>query len=231
MAYIEIYNDDNTVLIDDQALNHRMVQRGTATSAAGFAMPNLVSATRSLNLATESMPIVAWAPRTAGIYSSLHGITETASGSGVYEWQYACGPSTSPIVFDYYMFQDGLSDPMAGTGLVVCRNAQNVVVFDSDEDYAQIVDIVTVPLDATITKTYTNGRKYAVCNSNPLVRRTSSGPGGGWVNVYPIGASISSNTITFAPYRARDTQNTGTRGDTVGNDVAATFMVFDVTGL
>lgn len=232
MAYIEIYNDANTILINDTAQVHRLVQSGTVAATQGFAMWSVASATRTASLAANTLPIVAFSPtsNTTGVFMSLHQIASTTPGT--YTWTYATGRESVSGNYDYFMFQDGVSDPMAGTGLVVCRNENNVVVFDSDANYANMVDVVTVPLDGSVVNTYPAGRRYAVANVVPLVRRVSSqGGGGGWNDVYPIGFSINGSQIRFQHYWARHNASGSFTGDPVGNSVAATFIVFDVTGL
>lgn len=230
MAYIEIYNNSNSVLIDDNALNHRLIQRGSSKTYNGFAMGPVVSVTRNINLATESMPICAWAARDNTTWMSMHqGYRPSTSDPNEIGWTMATNlPMDTVNDIDYYMFQDGLSVPMNGTGLVVCRRADGLVVFDSDENYANLVDFVDVPFETSFTRTYPADRKYAVSNVVPLVKRQTASPGG-WGDVNPIGFNISGNVINFGKYKARP--GGSVEGTAAGNDVQASFMVFDVTGL
>ena len=233
MNYIEIYNDFGTVLVDDNALNHRLIKNGNVPVQQGSSLWGVANVTVQLRPNYSTQPLVAFSTTstTNGIYMSLNTIYET-SRANEFMWTYYVGRQAITGSCDYFVFQDGLDEPMAGTGLVVCRNADNVVVFDSDAKYARMVDVVTVPLDTVnMVKNYPAGRRYAVTNTTPLVRRVSGGGGGGaWLNVYPIGAAINGSTITFGHYFARGNNGTAT-GATVGNAVAATFIVFDVTGL
>ncbi|HEK0905462.1 TPA: hypothetical protein SMQ04_000172 [Pseudomonas putida] len=223
MAVIEIYNDSNEVLIDDTTLMHRLLRKTTVAATTATAMESIVNVTIPVNPASSTFPILAIAPP-AGSWLTLW---STAASGGQANWRYM---TTGAIgsAHECFAFQDGLSEPLAGTGMVVLWNEQGVVTFDSDADYASIVDMVFVAPDQYFTKVYPPGRKYAVSNTVPMVWRSSGGPGGSWTNVSPYGAAISGNQVTFGKYQYRGKTPGSMSG---GNDVGAWFMILDVTGL
>lgn len=223
MAVIEIYNDSNEVLIEDTTLMHRLLHKSVVAATTATAMNAIVDATFSVNPNSGTYPIFAIAPP-AGSWLTLW--STSASGSQA-NWKYM---TTAAIGASHecYTFQDGLSEPLAGTGMVVLWNEQGVVTFDSDANYASIVDMVFVAPDQAFTRIYPAGRKYAVSNTVPMVWRSSGGPGGSWINVSPYGAAISGNQVSFGKYQYRGS-TPGTMSG--GNDVGAWFMILDVTGL
>lgn len=223
MAVIEIYNDSNQVLIDDATLMHRLLQKSTVQATTATAMQSIVDATFSVNPHAGSYPIFAISPP-AGAWVSLW---VTAGVAGQANWKYMTTGSIG-VAHECFVFQDGLSEPLAGTGMVVLWNEQGVVTFDSDANYASIVDMVFVAPDQTFTKVYPAGRKYAVSNTVPMVWRSSGGPGGSWTNVSPYGAAINGNQVSFGKYQYRGA-SPGSQSS--GNDVGAWFMILDVTGL
>lgn len=223
MSSIEIFNDDNYILIDDTSLSHRLVGKKIVKTTTAPALVGMIEAVFSVPANSQTYPIYAMsAPN--GVWFSL--LATYPEGQGI-RWRYM---TTAPIGTEHecYVFQDGLSDPLKGTGLVVLWNKDGIVTFDSDANYASFVDMVEVKPGQSFTREYRSGRKYAVCNSVPMVWRTSSGRGGGYTSVSPYGACINNNKITFGQYQYRNT----TPGlNSSGNTTAAWFIVLDVTGV
>ena len=223
MAVIEIYNDSDQVLINDATLMHRLLRKSVVSATVATALPSIVDATFSVNPNAGTFPIFAVSPP-PGVWVSL---LRTSGAGGEVNWKYLTTGGVGSV-HECYAFQDGLSEPLAGTGMVVLWNEQGVVTFDSDANYASIVDMVFVAPNQAFTKAYPAGRKYAVSNTVPMVWRSSGGPGGSWTNVSPYGAAINGNQVSFGKYQYRGT-SPGSMSS--GNDVGAWFMVLDVTGL
>lgn len=235
MALIEIKNDQNMVLIGDSYYHHRIIQKGTLVGKAQVyplaPVDCMMTANRPVDLNAQSMPIVAMTPKDHNGPIGLFAISNTTSGNGSINFHYCSNMASNNKLFDYYMFQDGLSVPMAGTGLVVLRNEQGIVTFDSDAGYASLVDVVTVPMNVPIYKTYKAGRKYAVSVACPIVLREPGQIGGQYGNAWQMGAYINGNSITFSGFWVRKTTTSESQGSPNGNAQYGTFMVFDVTGL
>jgi hypothetical protein len=223
MVGIEIYNDDGAILIDGSGHNHRLLHKWSVQATTAMAMVGIVDATLAVSANAGSSPIFAVAAP-PGAWVSLWAMNLTPTQAN---WKYMT-TAVRGTSHECYAFQDGLSEPMAGTGLVVLRDAAGVVTFDADANYASIVDMVFVAPGQAFTRTYPAGRKYAVSNTVPMVWRSSGGPGGGWTNVSPYGAAISGNQVAFGKYQYRGT-SPGSMSS--GNSVGAWFMVLDVTGL
>lgn len=226
MAMVEIFNDDNQVLIDDTRTNHRLLTKSVVASASAVAMEQVLTVNQPVGALGGGYPLLA-VRGSSPCWLSLWTTDESSSPNSV-SWRYmtTAAPGSDHEVF---VFQDGNGVPMTDTGMMVLWNELGEVIFNSDEGYASIVDMVQVTPGQDFTKTYPAGRKYAISNTLPMVWRSSGGPGGSWTNVLPYGAFISGNTIRFARYLYRGVASSAASSS--GNDVAAWFMVLDVTGL
>ncbi|MGV2835727.1 hypothetical protein [Pseudomonas shirazensis] len=226
MAIIEIFNDDSHIVIDDTRSNHRLLAKSIVASAGAPAMNQVLTVNQPVGALGGGYPLLA-VRGPSPCWLSLWATDESSSPSSV-TWRYmtTAAPGSNHEVF---VFQDGNGVPMTDTGMMVLWNELGEVIFNSDEGYASIVDLVQVTPGQDFTKTYPAGRKYAISNTLPMVWRSSGGPGGSWTNVLPYGAYISDNTIRFARYVYRGTASSAAMSS--GNNVAAWFMVLDVTGL
>lgn len=234
MASIEIYNDDNYILLGDGNYPHRLIANGVATSVQGAGRGEILGSgfvvTLPISVAKESMPILAVRPLTPGAYFDFF---RSTVGANSVDWVIATAGPPRGAQFEWFAFQDGLSSPLAGTGMVVLWDADGTVTFDSDANYAVMRDFVEVPVGGSASRNFPAGRKYAVAQVVPAVRRVSGGPGGGYIDVMPLGCSIDGEEIKFQHYCERPNGNTRTcsPGSPVNSSAVACFMVFDITGL
>lgn len=232
MAQIVIYNDSNTILIDDEYVNNTMVSKYTL-SLSGFQ----VGFGRFYDFTIEYGSEYGQYPPVIALYKlesliALARVSNVRLSNGGWSRTYRIvGDVTNSDTFELYVFGIPQQSSGAGQGLVVLYNAQGVITFDSGLKYVRMVDFIDFRgMDrygtATLVKTYVPGRKYAVIFSQNNLRYNTAGTPGGVGDVLATACAVTGSGIrigahwmkgtTDAPY----TQNSGLK-----------LMVIDVTGM
>ncbi|KAF1016167.1 MAG: hypothetical protein GAK31_01655 [Stenotrophomonas maltophilia] len=130
MAFIRIRNDKSTVLIDDEYVNLCVAEKGT------FVLSNVtnVGARFGTISYTSSSP---YPPMLALQFPYFHTVTAYTRSGNTHTWHVSAASAAGGNQGTYFVF-DVPAARLPGTGLVVLRNAQNQVTFDSDGRYMRV---------------------------------------------------------------------------------------------
>lgn len=177
-----VYNDANTVQIDETYRNFTMIRKGTVTTYT----PSNEALEIALNsrfdiVVTGTRPLVAI--HTTGFYF-LQQITKSGS-THTFRYIHYGAPGT---VVTYYVFDMASSTQTANFGLVI-RNANNEVTFASESGPLRIVDVKVgdqatgenyMAGEVTNLQTYNfgTGKTYATVFGHFGYRWNLVGPGG-----------------------------------------------------
>lgn len=160
MAYIEIVNDHNTILIDDNFVNLCLIQRGQ------LALSNQTNAGRYTTLYYESD--TAYSPLLALQIPWPHTVLAYKRTGNLHEWLIA-GAATAAGTYDYFIFD--VPRKLAGTGDLVCWNEQGEVTFDSAGKYMRVAGFYQVGYNDNMgSAALPAGRAYAIVHSGSAWR-------------------------------------------------------------
>lgn len=221
MKYLEIINDFGTTLLDDSFKGYYLHSKGVASISGGIGLVSVANCTSPV-VAGEPPPVIA---------VKFPGFTQLYRGdqSGTtYTWTFYIEEAYRSSPFEYFIFKEALPGHAQGTGLLVLRNANNEVIYDSDAKYLNVVDVIYTPYTQPVSRSYNDELTYAICVTQPMVRRASADSPGGWNSITAFGAKVADNGSGIFqewPYRV-------TRGDPTpppGGNVYAGFLVVDIT--
>lgn len=219
--YLRINNDFGTTLIDDSYNNMVLIAKGTAVSTGAAGMNSVV---------TVEYPLNGLSPPMIAIYHTGFIQLWRATNNGTtMSWTFMLEGPISGQVVEYFLFRGSTEFEPPGTGLLVIRNAQNRVIYDSDANYITVRDFVVTPYNQPLTRNYPSGRKYAIAVCQPMTRTSNGGAPGGWASVFPYGAKVSGGLGIFQEWVYRSTIYDSSVIPTGGNTIAS-FLVLDVTG-
>lgn len=192
MAFIEILNDANTVLIGDDYSNGCVARRGTITLTPQETASMITTSMMRFSLALPggAFPILALGLNDIPI---THMFTEV-SGS-TFTWTLYFDKNYAGRVLDYYVFMIPSSVGSAG-GILQMWNGDGLLTFDSNLQYMRVTAFLqlTTAVNETLAAGMVDGRVYAlVCAQAPFNNRHLLNPPGGQVG---------------APYRFLDTSDT-----------------------
>lgn len=175
MAFIEILNDANTVLIGDDYSNGCVARRGTITLTPQEAASMIATSMMkfSLTLPGEAFPILALGLNDIPI---THLFTEI-SGSTL-TWTIYFDKNYAGRVLDYYVFMIPSSIGSAG-GILQMWNADGLLTFDSNLQYMRVTSFLslTTAVNETLAAGMVDGRVYAlVCAQAPFNNRHMQNP-------------------------------------------------------
>lgn len=222
MEYLRIENDFGTTLIDDSYSNMVLIKKGVVSSTGASGMVQVC--TVEFPLGGGSIPLIAI--KADGFIQIWRNYPDTTNG--VVSWVYMVEGNYKQNM-EYFLFRPSTEYLVAGTGLMVIRDAQGNVIYDSDANYASIIDFVTLDYREQIRRSYSVGRKYAFSVARPCVRKTAANSPGGWGTVWAVGAKVVNGQGIFQEWKYRPTSNGGT-GTLAGGNPVASFLVLDVTG-
>lgn len=222
MKYLEIENDFGTSLLDDNFKGYYLHSKGIASIGGGIGL---------VSVANCSSPVVPGenAPVVAVKYPGFVQLYRGDQSASQYTWTFYIEEAYISQPFEYFIFKEAFPGHAAGTGLLVLRNALDQVIYDSDEKYLNIVDVIYTPYTQPLSRSYTDTNEYAICVTQPMVRRETADTPGGWRRIDAFGAKISPTGIgTFRewPYR---TTSPGPSTPPPGGNIYAGFFVVDVT--
>lgn len=222
VEYLRIENDFGTTLIDDNYSNMVLIKKASVTSTGAPGMVQVC--TVEFPLGGGSIPLIA--VKAAGFIQIWR--NDPGTLSGMVKWVFMVEGGYKQDM-EYFLFRPSTEYPVAGTGLIVIRNAKGNVIYDSDANYASIVDFVTLDYRQQIRRSYSPGRKYALSVARPCVRKTSSISPGGWGTVWAVGGKVVNGIGVFEEWKYRPTIQGG-NGTLAGGNPTASFLVLDVTG-
>ena len=247
MAYLEIFNDANTVLIDDSYSCFGLATSGTATLGRVDARAENVCGAVDVYHTPPvgaTMPIIAIQPQ-ANVPMTV-GRMQFANGQ--YRWRIHC--STYNVNVKYWIFNIPSQMADAG-GLFQAWDASGRLVFDSNFKFPRIVDVVNrtmnpdpaqnpaAPNPAWSPIVYPGNRQYAFitttyCNSFAIFTYERP-PGNVWVSGidwFDYGFWFQGSTLNGSAYRYVG-QVSGPLGPPVGKYLSsnAGLMVIDVTNM
>lgn len=177
-AFIETVNDWGTQLIDDTYRNTSLRTKGSATAVP---MPAGGGFIYELYYTTPAGQEDVW-PMCAIYCPNGYAQVKYASKDGAaYHWTVVFQKQDFAPSFEYFIFQ--MPAVLAGTGLVVLKDEQGRVTFDSDEGYLIVREVFSTPQNTPgVSREY--GRKTAFIFSRPgyfnngVVEYTGEGPHG-----------------------------------------------------
>lgn len=160
MASIEIFGDDNYVLINDTFKNLIFVEKGVVQfPIPGSASILGCSGQYSYSSASSSPPLLA-------VNSAFPVFVQTVERSGnTYTWTMLGGPQGRGQSAEVFLFHLPETVPDAG-GLVQLFDASGTLVFDSSLKYMKVERNLGFALDSNASISVTSGRKYAAITSN-----------------------------------------------------------------
>lgn len=236
MAQIVIYNDANTILIDDEYLNNTMVSKHSlAFNNRQVGFGRFFDFTIEYPSDYGNVPPVIALHKTDGLIA-LARVTNTRLPDGGWRRVYRIvGDNTLSDNFELFVFGIPQQSSGAGQGLVVLYNAQGQITFDSGLKYLRVVDFIDYrQMDsggtASLVRSYASGTKHAVVFSQYQIRYNTPERAGGVGDALSTacicinnGIEIRAHWMKFSTNRAKYapiTNNTGLR-----------LMVIDVTGM
>lgn len=214
-AGIIVYNDYDTVLIDDNYANLAVKASGTLSASAG---------SRVVALASPDKPVMA-------VRSTDYAAAASASGPNALIW------SAGGAAVTWYQFDTPTNSGDYGFQVF---NAAGKLTFDAIQKYARVRGLMS----GVASQTFDAGRAYAVAILSPARRRRiETRPDTPpstlvYVDIYDegivprvVGATVSTawQTIVFAPGLLPQDPGTVPAG-WADNPANAQFAVIDVTG-
>ena len=175
MAFIEILNDANTVLIGDDYSNGCVTRRGTITLTPqeSFSMIATSMMNFSLTLPSGAFPILALGLNDIPITHMFTGV----SGS-TFTWTLYFDKNYAGRALDYYIFMIPSSVGSAG-GILQMWNGDGLLTFDSNLQYMRVTAFLqlTTAVNETLAAGMVDGRAYAlVCAQAPFNNRHLMNP-------------------------------------------------------
>lgn len=167
-------------------------------------------------------------PCTTG--ATLHGVFATFDDATLND--YALNVKSDSAQFDCFLFRDQALASGANHGLQVF-NAAGTMVYDSALKYLRVVDFFTEDVTASWTRSYTAGRRYAVCVNKLGYTFTVTHPSLYRVNVkLPLYTWSNSYTISCAPaeFTPAQTDYFDPPTITIPTDQTVQTLILDVTG-
>ncbi|WP_338568682.1 hypothetical protein V6L78_19665 [Pseudomonas canadensis] len=219
---MEIVNDFGTSLLDDAFKGYYLHSKGIGVIGGGVGLVSVATCSTPV-VSGENYPVIA---------VKFPGFTQLYKGdqsASLYTWVFYIEEAFKSVPFEYFIFKEALPGHALGTGLLVLKNAQDQVIYDSDANYLNVVDVIYTPYNQPITRSYGTDHTYAICVTQPMVRRVTADTPGGWGRVDPFGAKITSGgTGIFQEWTYR-TSSGGDPTPPPGGNVWAGFLVADVT--
>ena len=161
-ASIEIYNNENTVLINDEFRCHSLAAKGLGRTVQVSA---ITGGEAIINYSTTSKipPVIA-------IYCGGLVIVEPTNPTGpnTYTWRVRSMMQYPSIDFEWFVFDLPDIGIDAG-GMVQLFNSDGEVVFDSNLKYLRVIKMLSSGINTNFMRTVTevpSGRKYAYCAGN-----------------------------------------------------------------
>lgn len=175
MAFIEIINDSNTVLIGDDYSNGCLARRGQLTlqRQESYTMVSTSMMKFSMVLPAGAFPILALGLTDIPI---THLFTNVSGNT--YEWTLYFGKNYVGRVIDYYIFMVPQSLGGAGGVLQMWDGAGNLT-FDSNLKYMRVTSftVLTTAVNESFGVGMADGRSYAlVCCQSPFNNRHLMNP-------------------------------------------------------
>ncbi|QYW06482.1 hypothetical protein uan_070 [Pseudomonas phage UAntarctica] len=236
MAQIAIYNDANTILIDDEYINNTLVSKYSLEFNGFFTgMGNLYDFSITYGPEYTSFPPLIALYKDDG-YIGISQIYYVTNPDGGFTRTYRIvGDITNSKRFEMFVFGIPQQSLGAGTGLLVLRNAQGAITFDSGLKYVRVVDFIDYRGmnrygDGLLVKSYRAGRKYAYVFSQYQLWYDTSGSPGGIGDTMTVGVVSVAGGIQIGAYWMK--WSTAHRKDapyTQNNGLK--LLVIDVTGL
>lgn len=236
MAQIAIYNDANTILIDDEYVNNTLVSKYSLqfgpTITVGFGFYYNFSITTP-SAYGQYPPIVALYKSDGFI--AIGRILTTRSGDDWVRTYKIVGDVTNSNNFELFVFGIPQQSVGVGEGLVVLRNAQGQVTFDSGLKYLRVVDFIDYRGmnrygSASLTKSYKPGRKYAFIYSQYQIWFGTNASPGGIGDTMAVAARPQGDGIYIGAHWMKRTTARPEDAPYTRND-GLKLMVIDVTGL
>lgn len=160
-ASIEIFNDELTVMINDQFRCHSLAAKGggrTVQVSAGTGG----EATVSYRTSSSTAPVIA-------VYCNALVVVEPrAVGPNNYSWRIRSMMQTPSVGFEWFVFDLPDVGIDAG-GMIQLFNNSGDIVFDSNLKYMRVIKMLSAGRNTHFEKSYTNvpsGRKYAYSAGN-----------------------------------------------------------------
>lgn len=209
-----VVNNAGSVLIDENYANLAMRVKGSGSTSGS---PSQLA----VALSGLQSPMVAWASTTFTamryMASDLSQMIFRRDGTGATN-------------IDWFVFDQ---PTVTGTQGLQIYNAAGVLVFDSGNKYARVVDIFggAAEADWVPTRTYPAGRTYAVVELKKAYRKESTNLGGGnWhVEWFTSAMRVVANAVTGKMIKYKEDDVTVSPTGIV-TDNSAQFAVLDVTG-
>lgn len=221
MRYLEIINDFGTSLLDDNFKGYYLHSKGVASIGGGVGLVSVANCTSPV-VAGENPPVIA--VKFPGFVQLYRG-DQSAS---LYTWVFYIEEAYRDQPFEYFIFKEAVPGHAQGTGLLVLRNANNQVIYDSDAKYLNIIDVIYTPYNQPVARSYSDELTYAICVTQPMVRRATASSPGGWNSITAFGGKITpAGRGVFQEWAYRVT--TGNPEPPPGGNVYAGFFVVDVT--
>lgn len=236
MAQIVIYNDNNTILIDDEYVNNTLVSKHTlylSSSMVGYGMYCDFTIEYSSDYGIYP-PVVALHKEDGFI--AIGSISNARLSNGAWSRTYRfVGSTDNSQKFELFIFGIPQQSGGAGEGLVVLYNAEGTITFDSGLSYVRVVDFVDYRgMDSygsgSLVKTYSQGRKYAVIYSQFNLRYNSSGSPGGVGDVMATACICRGDGILIAAHWMKFS-TASTKYAPYSENSGLKVMVIDVTGM
>lgn len=239
MAFIRIRNDRSTVLIDDEYINLCVAEKGTFVLSGA----TNVGARYGTITYTSSSP---YPPMLALQFPFFHTVTAYSRSGNTHTWQVSAVSDADGSQGTYFVF-DVPTARLPGTGLVVLRDAQNQVTFDSDGRYMRVDGFFQNRMtDVPGSVGLAGGRSYAVGHAASAFfneRRLAPSPPnpanpsapGPWFYIdvaEQLGYAISGSQLSWSRFNYRGGQIQLARPD-MGYSTRSergAAMVIDVTG-
>lgn len=228
MAVIEINNDQNHVLIDDLFQNYEY-RRKVAVTVSLSSAGSEVSGVFTYQGHALSAPVVA-----TGLsqYKAV-AVIMSRSASNLFTIKVISHlENISPKTVTIYVF-DMPAPSYAGTGLVVVRDSQGRVTFDSDKKYMRVVNVFSAVAGNSVQKPVTGEFALVYTSRRMGYRVTFVGGMIGYSTTFELDLAVSgSSSLTFVAdysYQANSSTNPGPPASNV-NYTPGHYMLIDVTG-
>lgn len=227
MAFIEINNDENHVLIDDLYQNYEYKHKVAVTVALSSAGSE-VSGTFTYQGHSLSAPVVA-----TGLsqYKAV-AIVMSRSATNLFTIKVVSHlQNISPTTATIYIF-DMPAPSYVGGGLVVVRDSEGRVTFDSSKKYMKVLDVFSAVAGHSVQKPPVGELALVYTSRRMGYRVTFVGGLIGYTTTFELDLAVSSpSSITFISdysYQGNSSTNPGPPASNV-NYTPGHYMLIDVT--